>query len=47
MSDQEYAVLPRGVSQEQFGQAIEKFRALLGGDNVLVQPAQLCPTTRS
>ncbi len=41
MSEQEYSVLPRGVSQEQFSEAIDKFRALLGEDNVLVEPGQL------
>ncbi|MFA7541671.1 MAG: FAD-dependent oxidoreductase, partial [Lysobacterales bacterium] len=43
MSEREFDVLPRGVSQEQFGQAIGKFRALLGADNVLVEDQQLVP----
>ena len=43
MPDQDYAVLPRGLAQEEFGQAVEKFRALLGEENVLVEPEQLLP----
>lgn len=43
MSEQNYKVLPTGVEQGDFHQAIEKFRALLGTENVLVEEAQLKP----
>lgn len=43
MPDQENAVLPRGVTREEFDRAIEKFRALLGDENVLVEPERLLP----
>src|SRR5690606_40114108 len=39
----ENAVLPRGVTREEFDRAIEKFRALLGDENVLVEPERLLP----
>ena len=43
MPDQDYAVLPRGVGQDGFTQAVEKFRALLGEENVLVNADELLP----
>lgn len=43
MPDQDNAVLPRGVTREEFDRAIEKFRALLGDENVLVEPERLLP----
>lgn len=43
MSEQNNAVLPKGVVQEEFNQAVEKFRNLLGAENVLVKSDQLAP----
>lgn len=43
MSTQANAVLPRGVTPEEFDKALEKFRALLGDANVLARPEQLVP----
>lgn len=43
MSEQDYAVLPRGVVQAQFKKAVAKFRALLGDENVLLKDEQLVP----
>ncbi|HEY8385535.1 MAG TPA: FAD-dependent oxidoreductase [Porticoccaceae bacterium] len=43
MSAQNSNVLPKGVSEEDFGRAVEQFRALLGDANVLVQADQLVP----
>src|SRR5690606_37589612 len=43
MSEQNNAVLPKGVVQEEFNKAVEKFRALLGEENVLVEADQLVP----
>lgn len=43
MSEPTNAVLPRGVTQEAFGKALEMFRALLGDANVLVRSEQLVP----
>jgi 4-cresol dehydrogenase (hydroxylating) len=36
-------VLPRGVSADQFARALERFRALLGEENVIAEPARLVP----
>lgn len=41
MTEANEVVLPRGVSAEEFGKALEKFRALLGDANVLSRPEQL------
>lgn len=43
MPEQNNAVLPRGVTQEEFDKAVKKFRALLDDNNVLVRPEQLVP----
>ena len=43
MSAENNAVLPRGVTSEAFGKALEQFRTLLGEANVLVQAEQLAP----
>ena len=43
MAEQNNAVLPAGVVHAEFNKAVEKFRALLGADNVLVQADQLAP----
>src|SRR5690606_3933529 len=43
MSEQNNGVLPRGVTQQEFNSAVEKFRALLGNENVLVEQQQLVP----
>ncbi len=43
MPNGENALLPAGVVQEEFDNAIEKFRELLGDENVLVNPEQLLP----
>lgn len=43
MSEQKNSVLPRGVTREEFNAAVEKFRALLGEENVLVKAEQLIP----
>lgn len=43
MAEQNNAVLPKGVVQEEFDKAVEKFRSLLGNDNVLVNAEQLVP----
>lgn len=43
MSEQNNGVLPRGVTQQEFNAAVEKFRALLGNENVLVEQQQLVP----
>ena len=43
MAEQNNSVLPRGAVREEFNKAIEKFRALLGGENVLVNADQLAP----
>jgi 4-cresol dehydrogenase (hydroxylating) len=43
MAEQNNAVLPRGAVREEFNKAIEKFHALLGGENVLVNADQLAP----
>ena len=41
MAEQNSAILPRGVPQQAFQDAIEKFRALLGEDSVLLRDEQL------
>ena len=41
MSAKNDAVLPREVTQQQFDDAVEKFRSLLGDSDVLAQPEQL------
>ncbi|MCS3731516.1 FAD-binding oxidoreductase [Bradyrhizobium betae] len=41
MAEQNSAVLPRGVPQQAFQQAVDKFRALLGEDSVLLRNEQL------
>lgn len=46
MSAENNAVLPRGVTSEAFGKALEQFRALLGEANVLVQAEQLAPYSK-
>lgn len=43
MSEQNNAVLPRGVDQKEFNKAVEQFRALLGEANVLDKADQLVP----
>src|SRR5690554_2324470 len=43
MSEQTSTVLPKGVTASEFNTAVEKFRALLGDDNVLVRNDQLTP----
>src|SRR5690606_12562600 len=43
MADANNGVLPRGVVQAEFDQAVTKFRALLGDENVLVAADQLLP----
>ena len=43
MSEQNTSLLPKGVTQENFDKAVEKFRALLGDENVLVEQQQLVP----
>src|SRR5690606_31575658 len=43
MADANNGVLPRGVVQAEFDQAVAKFRALLGDENVLVAADQLLP----
>ena len=43
MSEQNASLLPKGVTQENFDKAVEKFRALLGDENVLVEQQQLVP----
>src|SRR5690554_2230753 len=43
MSEQNNGVLPRGVTQQEFNAAVEKFRALLGNENILVEQQQLVP----
>ena len=43
MAEANNTVLPRGVVQAEFNQAVEKFRALLGAENVLVEGGQLAP----
>jgi FAD/FMN-containing dehydrogenases len=43
MADANNGVLPRGVVQAEFEQAVTKFRALLGDENVLVAADQLAP----
>ena len=43
MSEHNTDLLPAGVTQAEFNQALEKFRALLGDDNVLVEQQQLVP----
>ena len=43
MSIENTAVLPRGVDQEEFNNAVNKFRALLGDENVLIDASQLVP----
>src|SRR5690625_3332316 len=43
MSENTNTLLPRGVVQEEFSKAVEKFRTLLGNDNVLVEAEQLIP----
>src|SRR5690606_41256353 len=43
MSEQNSAVLPKGVVQKEFNKAVEKFRTLLGEENVLLQADQLIP----
>lgn len=46
MSEQTNNVLPQGVAAGDFNAAVEKFRALLGDDNVLVQASQLTPYSK-
>lgn len=41
MSEQRPDVLPPGITQQEFQKAIEKFRKLLGDENVLIRPEQL------
>ncbi|WP_045835764.1 FAD-binding oxidoreductase [Hyphomicrobium sp. 99] len=43
MAEQNYAVLPRGVPQQEFQKSIDKFRRLLGDEAVLVKDEQLAP----
>lgn len=43
MADANNTILPRGVVQAEFNQAVEKFRALLGAENVLIEGGQLAP----
>lgn len=43
MSEQKPNVVPRGVTQQEFQKAIEKFRKLLGDENILIRPEQLVP----
>src|SRR5690554_8129588 len=43
MSEQDTSLLPSGVTQNNFDQAVEKFRALLGDENVLLEQQQLMP----
>ena len=43
MSEANAAVLPRGVTAEEFTKALDKFRTLLGDANVLSRPEQLVP----
>tara|TARA_Y100001001_G_C8011197_1_gene309776 strand:+ start:364 stop:1929 length:1566 start_codon:yes stop_codon:yes gene_type:complete len=43
MSEQTSTVLPKGVTASEFNTAVDKFRALLGDDNVLVRNDQLTP----
>src|SRR5690554_2203780 len=43
MADENFDVLPRGLTQDEFRQAVEKFRALLGEENVLVDSEHLLP----
>lgn len=43
MSEQKSDVIPRGVTQQEFQKAIEKFRKLLGDENILIRPEQLAP----
>ena len=46
MSEQKYAVLPPGISQQEFQKAVEEFQKLLGDENVLTKPEQLVPYTK-
>src|SRR5690606_31499407 len=43
MSEQNASLLPKGVTQADFAKAVDKFRALLGDENVLVEQPQLVP----
>jgi 4-cresol dehydrogenase (hydroxylating) len=43
MLNNNHSVLPRGVEQSEFHTAVEKFKALLGAENVLTKPSQLAP----
>src|SRR5690606_3360605 len=43
MPDGDNSVLPRGVMQEEFNEAVDRFRALLGAENVLIDIDQLLP----
>ncbi|GAA4408251.1 FAD-binding protein [Advenella faeciporci] len=43
MSEKTNSILPRGVELSEFEKAVQKFRALLGDENVLVEHEQLVP----
>ncbi|MFD2843964.1 FAD-binding oxidoreductase [Paracoccus cavernae] len=43
MSDREFAVLPEGITPEIFAQAVAKFEAALGAENVLSSEERLTP----
>lgn len=43
MAEPTYSVLPRGVGKDNFLAAVEKFKKLLGEQNVLLQEEQLAP----
>lgn len=46
MKDKTIDVLPKGVELAQFRLALEKFTALLGAENVLLEKAQIQPYTK-
>lgn len=46
MSEPMNGVLPRGVTQKKFNAAVERFRALLGEENVLLKTEQLIPYSK-
>lgn len=47
MNTQKPDVVPRGITPQAFQQAIEKFRSLLGDENILIKPEQLVSYKKS